>query len=250
MHQHVTKSAEAIIKHFEPLSMKWRMDTVFSDWLTICTCMFANQTAEDLYLETIKKYEREELTTFAKGFAMMVNAYDEGIKKSDWVDVLGHCQEIISSSGHKSSFGQFFTPTGLCDLMAKQTIGQSSFAGAVVGDCACGSGRTLLAAAFSSETPHLTLLHGTDLDARVCQMAAVNLLMHNLEGLIIRRNALSLETFGGFYVHRHGVPYIQHLTASECNDAEAYLSKRSSSIKGVAGSKMNKVFSKLLEVTA
>jgi DNA modification methylase len=48
------------------------------------------------------------------------------------------------SNGHN---GQYFSPVPICDIMATMSVGDDSRPGQTVCDCACGSGRMLLAAA-------------------------------------------------------------------------------------------------------
>ena len=67
----------------------------------------------------------------------------KGIESSGWIDVFGNIyEEMYQSKGKSSMLGQFFTPEGLCTIMAKINGGISG----KTGDPACGSGRTLLAA--------------------------------------------------------------------------------------------------------
>ena len=220
------KLASSLVDLFELPSRKYGMDTMFSDWISIMICCFARQTREDDYFEIIKRYEKDELNFFAQALAKLIEGYDNVLKTENWTDILGHCQEILTSGRHKSQFGEFFTPNHLCDLLAGLQIEDSTKTGLKISDPACGSGRTLLAAAFTYDSPRENVYFGADIQLRACQMAAINMLMHNLEGMILQQNSLSLEITRGFYIHRFPLPWIECFDSSQANRFHDYFEHR------------------------
>lgn len=105
--------------------------------------------------------------------------------------------------------GQYFTPQPLCDMMTNLTFhGQEVKAGQSVNDCACGSGRMLLAAAKLSKDLRF---YGSDIDLTCVKMATVNLALNNLRGEISWANPLTMEHYASFRVEREifsGFPII------------------------------------------
>ena len=93
--------------------------------------------------------------------------------------------------------GQFFNPEPICDMMAAISVGENSTSNQTICDCACGSGRMLLAAAKINR--HL-LLYDADLDVIYCKMALLNMLLNSLSGEIAHSNSLTNEFYKGFKV--------------------------------------------------
>lgn len=68
----------------------------------------------------------------------------KAMDRGEWLDAFGILyEEMYLSRGKASSTGQFFTPPSISDFMAK--VIQTGEENGTVNDCACGSGRLLLA---------------------------------------------------------------------------------------------------------
>lgn len=85
-----------------------------------------------------------------------------------------------------------------------------------VNDCACGSGRTLLA--FNQVAPG-HLLYGEDLDPVATKMAAINLALHGCKGQVSNMDSLRLEWYWGFHINPYqhtmmGMPHIVRMEKS------------------------------------
>ena len=127
-------------------------------------------------------------------------------------DMLGEFFMEYISHGHN---GQFFTPEPICEMMARITCGEM-MPGQRVYDCACGSGRTLLAAAKINRNG---LFFGTDIDRNCCMMTLINLCLNGLCGEVAWMNSLSNEFYSAWHIITHpvhGVPYIREITVDEC----------------------------------
>lgn len=105
--------------------------------------------------------------------------------------------------------GQYFTPQPICDMMTQMTFHETELRpNQSVNDCACGSGRMLLAAAKLSKELRF---YGSDIDLTCVKMATVNLALNNLRGEISWANPLTMEHYASFRVEREifsGFPVI------------------------------------------
>lgn len=131
-----------------------------------------------------------------------------------FADPIGELYMQAISNGHN---GQYFTPEPLCDMMSIMSVDENSTPGQTVCDCACGSGRMLLAAAKLNRSLHL---YGADLDLTCCKMALLNLLPNSLTGEIAHMNTLSNEFCTGFevcttVVEGHHIPFYVQFTEAE-----------------------------------
>lgn len=194
---------------FGSLARSQGAHVVFDDFLTIFICCLARRTQEDLYFETIKKYSKENLQTFAKMLAELFIIYGHPKNNFDWCDPLGEYYEELASTYKKSNFGQFFTPKGVCDLMAEMTVQRNDF-GNTINDCAVGSGRTLLAA---NKICKGNIYLGQDLDHVCVKMCAINMAMHGLKGEVLHMNSLQCnEPFNRYIInhdwHKTETPFI------------------------------------------
>lgn len=179
----------------EKLAYSHNRSNVFDDFLQMAVCALSLGTQEELYFKTIKKYEAIDLQKFAEAFALLVAEMDnegEGLR-----DCLGDYFQEFISGGHN---GQFFTPSPLCEMMAKITIPESSEAGETVADCACGSGRTLLAAAKQNRFLNF---NAADVSLTCCLMTLINLCLNNLEGIVSWMDSLSLKIWGQWVIEKN-----------------------------------------------
>ena len=82
-------------------------------------------------------------------------------------------------------------------MMAVISVGNDSVPRQTVCDCACGSGKMLLAAAKINRHLHL---YGADLDITCCKMALLNMLLNSITGEIAHMNSLSNDFYTGYKV--------------------------------------------------
>jgi len=196
--------------NLEKLSSRHSRSRIFSDFLGMVVCSLSMQTQEELYLQIVGKYERKELDLFCESFALLVMEMDnrgEGLK-----DCLGdYFQEYISNGNN----GQFFTPDGICDLMARMTLDPETLTdGKTINDCACGSGRTLLAAAKLNRNLQF---YAGDISLDCCYMTLINFCLNNLEGEVWWIDSLRQKMFGAWRLKKNylGVCTITKLTIIE-----------------------------------
>lgn len=144
-------------------------------------------------VDTPWEYGPEENSAFNKFMWKYFQFVQDNTNTHFWVDAWGDMYMDLAGN-YKDFRGQFFTPVGMSDLIARiSRSGPSiSITREVVNDCACGSARMLLAAeaqAFEHGDPQPYLI-GEDIDGMCCKMAAVNLAVHGCIGEIIKHDSL------------------------------------------------------------
>ena len=111
----------------------------------------------------------------------------QAIEEGSWIDFFGGIyEEMYQSKGKASTLGQFFTPPNLCYAIAKV----SQPIEGKISDCACGSGRTLLAGASAAGFPRSNFYIGEDLDVVSVKMCALNLMIHGCKGRVVQHDSL------------------------------------------------------------
>lgn len=187
---------------------------VFDDFLTLVICCLARQTQEEWYLDTIRKYDEDEINNFPKLLGQLFIIYDNAIADNDWIDPLGDYYMELSSQYKKQGFGQFFTPKSVCDIMAQFTIEKESY-GNSINDCTAGSGRTLLAANTICKGNYY---YAEDIDHVCVKMCCINMAIHGLKGEVRHMNSLQQNKPWNTYIinhdwHRTKTPFVFKLKA-------------------------------------
>lgn len=163
--------------------------------------MVALQTREDEYLEVAKRYSREELVELGRAFGMLV----EEMQDKPFLDCLGTFYTEIASKSTVDARGEFYTPPGVCEIMAQMTMDVDKIIEEgkpiSVGEPACGSGGMILALAkqFSpevrgGETSHVDLLRVTmqDISSTSTDMAYVNTTLWGIPAKIVLGDTLRM----------------------------------------------------------
>jgi type I restriction enzyme M protein len=204
-------------KALQKIAYKHTISNVFDDFLQMTVCAFSIGCMEDEYKKIASRYDKDELQLFSEALAEMTNEYHKGVVCNGWCDVLGTTFENVNSSKQASNSGQFFTPETVCNLMSKLTH-DDTFIPENVADCACGSGRNLLAhRALRDEHRTQTFYHAYDLDKRCVLMSVINYVMHGMHGVVIHMDALTLEVYGGYriYLPETGL-FVKPMTINQC----------------------------------
>ncbi|MBM7408748.1 N-6 DNA methylase [Methanococcus maripaludis] len=176
----------------------------FTDFITMVTCALANPTMEKEYLDVVKRYPRKKnenigegaIDIFPRMFAVLVDEMDK--VSDEKTDILGDLfQGAITFGEH----GQFFTPDPVCRLMADIVAIGQQINEPYVNDCACGSGRTLLATARHSPN---AIFVGQDIDYRCALMTSINFALYGLNGYVIWGNTLSWKIWDVYQISWNG----------------------------------------------
>ena len=152
-----------------------------------------------------------------------------------WVDIFG--DYFMEYGANKKDRGQCFTPDSVCEVLAGLSMSINEGTDfdtmrhqvpgfgrkVVVNDCACGSGRLLLAA--GSTYRHIThkndvYLVASDIDDRCCKQSAINLLVHGFYGEVACMDTLMGESSfshgwiinQGLYPLPFGLPTLTYTT--------------------------------------
>lgn len=101
----------------ENLDRSKNIANVFKDFLTLCTCALAqpfyrSDKLEQIYLDTVKIYTKEQANEFSQMLALLVSALED-----EFQDFLG--QVYMSLKIGSSANGQFFTPYCVSKMMAE-----------------------------------------------------------------------------------------------------------------------------------
>lgn len=169
------------------------------------------------------RYTKEQNAVFYEMYAQIVLIMQRELKHKLWFDIFGNIyEEFIASKSRRSNSGQFFTPESLCDLMTEICQGEEKQTGKLISDCACGSGRTLLAHHVRNLGNYYV---AEDIDKTCAMMCVCNFLLHGVMGEVIWHNSLIPEQFyGAWRVNAelnnplskwHGIPHIQVISWEE-----------------------------------
>jgi len=190
------------------IGYKYGLHSVFDDFLEMVVCSLSLGAKEDRYLEIVRNYEKPDAYLMAEAFGALViemDNYGDGLK-----DGFGDFYMEYLSYGRN---GQFFTPEPICDMMSR-ILNPSGF-GEKVGDCCCGSGRMLLAAARISRN---SLFFGADIDRTCAVMCLINLCLNGLLGEVCWMDTLMNRFYAGWRIELHPekvVPFIREITKEE-----------------------------------
>ena len=206
-------------KTFSKLSYRNSWSTIFTDFLDLCICCFANGRLEAEYLKIVSRYEKRDVDLFAELLAAMIVDYEShSSKEGAWCDMLGDYYMEFGSLAGKQWHGQYFTPEPVCDMMSKMIIGDENRDKLSICDPACGSGRMLVSVSrMNSSFRHKLFAVGMDLDSLVCKMAVINFVLYGIKGVIINMNSLSQEVYQGWRVFSPETGFgIVKLSKEEC----------------------------------
>lgn len=201
------------IKHllttFERFAYGQSLHTAFTELLGWTLLPFKKWDIAELQNNALETHQSHPKVDQLAKLIIIIGDLSEGFN-----DPLGELYMQAISNGHN---GQYFTPSPICDMLATISVGNEAKPGQTVCDCACGSGRMLLAAA---KINRYMLLYGADLDITCCKMALVNMLLNSLQGEIAHMNTLNNDFYRGFktgtvLVGMHYYPFYTEFTEAE-----------------------------------
>ena len=189
-----------IVKGLSKLSQKYSMYNIFYDYVKMFALSIQNSFTthdevwhkrENEYLNTIKKYTKEEVQEICKLLGLLVSAYGEEPN----ADVLG---EIYMSCRIGNKYmEQYFTPYNVAKMMAEINLGtvklKETFS---ICEPTCGSGVMIIAAAnvlkqrgFNYQK-HLEVT-AQDLDWTCVYMTYIQLSLLGIKAHVIQGNTLT-----------------------------------------------------------
>lgn len=164
------------------------------------------QQKEEVYLATVKKYTREELSLLSEAFASTV----QWMERHTLEDAFGNYFQKYISHGHN---GQFFTPDPVANIMAR--IVNPKGDGMRTLDPCCGSGGLLLSAARVNREQEF---FGGDISLVCCMMTLINMCLNDLTGEVYLMNTLTMEIWRAWRISRWPItrhPYIRELNIGD-----------------------------------
>lgn len=185
------------------------------------------------------RYNKEQNQCFYTMMTVYFNIMQDALVHDGWHDAFGDL--FMEWAGSKNALGQCFTPAYICDMMADCTFGDTKpdvpqvncngFGRRItVSDCACGSGRLLLAAAsklerMGAEKPYLI---GEDIDAMCCKQTAINMMIHGCYGEVICHDTLCEpgEARFGYIVNEGLYPFPALPTIRRFTDPNVFIGCR------------------------
>lgn len=200
---------------------------LFDQWLDWIIGWFDKEyiLSKDCNLVTVTEEMKADNETFFECFSLVAQATSHNIEQKGWYDAFGSLYEEKAKSRYKaSSMGQFFTPECLSDVLAKISTQNHTF----IYDPACGSGRLPLALWGNSDKNKFHYFVLGDLDPLSCKMSALNMMLHGMFGIVERRDALSMDFFGGYVINEMcypfpaAIPSISVADEMECRKNLAY----------------------------
>jgi len=210
-----------IIDALRGLARRHSMYHVYTDFLTLAACALSNAVdkqrfaeREEMYMTTIRKYERDEGAAFPRVLGALVNGFEPVPGSVEFRDVLGSVFMELELGNEWA--GQFFTPYCVALMMAQMNLGdQASIMEAMkprgfIRACepAVGGGAMIIALAeamWLSDINYQQHLHVTaiDVDLRAVHMAYIQLSLLHVPAVIVHGNALSLEEWSCWYTPAH-----------------------------------------------
>lgn len=162
---------------------------------------------EKLYLETVKKYTKEELDLFPKMYVSLVLTLQKYEVDRCPRDVLG---EVFHELNIQSKWhGQFFSPEAFCNLMGELSIGERDSeieqrGYVTVNEPACGGGAMLFGfmTAFAKRNYNYCkqmLVEASDVDIKCVYMTYIQLSLYGIPAVVLHRNTLTMETWSSWY---------------------------------------------------
>lgn len=205
------KKINEIVNDITHIGRSYGISTVFEDYLTFAACAISNRVdklhyeeREKLYLNTIKKYNKEDAGEFAKLHSKIVNTLSHTLFSKDVFGEIFHALNLSNAWN-----GQFFTPFHIAELMAKMMISPQDKAIKEKGyitlnEPTCGSGAMVIAAAKVlyennlSPSNNMCVL-AVDNDIRCAMMAYIQLSYLGIPAVVIHGDSLGVQEYTRFY---------------------------------------------------
>lgn len=201
-----TEWEKKFIDNFNQLCNRHSSWQVWQDFVNMSASAIANavdrrtdvwKTREDSYMETVKRYSKEELELIAELLSVTTLALEENPEQ----DFLGklYMRFNLENKWH----GQFFTPWHIAELMAKMLVGDdlkekiASDGYISVNDPCCGAGCMLIAFAnickdeLDVNYQKDVLFVGQDIDPVVAKMCYIQISLLGCPGYVVIGNSLT-----------------------------------------------------------
>lgn len=151
---------------------------------------------EEAYVELLKAY---------------LDRLNKELETAPYVDLLGVLyEEVVLSQGKSKQLGQYYSPTCVAEVTTDLVMSSQSFedySDKIANDCACGSGRMLLASHVKSKGNLFCI--GQDIDETSVKMCTINFWSMGVRGSVLQMDSLEGKFYQGWRVNKylyHGIP--------------------------------------------
>lgn len=149
---------------------------------------FGTTEDEDRYMQIIKRYERDDLNSFAKMMSLVQIAYQDR-----YGDFLGEC--LMELDMGNKDFGQFFSPYSLSQLCAEMTVqvpdDKDWF---TLSEPAVGGGAMVIAAHDMAKKKNVDMFAVcVELSHMTADLCYINLASAGVSAQVIQGNTLTME---------------------------------------------------------
>jgi len=184
----------------QSLDRSKRIYEVFKDFLTLSTCALAqsfyrSDEIEQIYLETVNRYTKEQAEEFSKLLAFLVLRLEQESQ-----DFLG--QVYMSLNLGSQANGQYFTPYSVCKFMAEINFTEiESFQNnqlITLSEPCCGSGALIIAFAQTLREHNINyqqklFVDAIDISEMCFKMTYIQLSLLGIPAKVIQGDSLSLK---------------------------------------------------------
>lgn len=202
----MSEAKKEFLKVFKQLTYRHRSWDIWRDFIFMFACSLSNPVdkthydeRENLYLRTIRRYNREERFLFPELAAQTVMALEYN-PEQDFLGGIFMELELGNDAG-----GQFFTPYHVCELMAEVTmdnivdeVKEKGFIS--INDPCCGAGATLIAGIHAARKKlekvninfqNHVLVTAQDIDYTTALMCYIQLSLLGMAGYVKIGNSLT-----------------------------------------------------------
>ena len=171
------------------------LPNIFRSFLIFAACALSQGRKEDLYMEEVKRYNKEDMSLFTQAFGYLINDMEE----HSYQDLLGDYHQSFGSPSSRQASGEFYTPYHLCLAMAKIMMPTPPEQRRITVQEPCsGSGRMILAMAEVMAKDHninpLRLwVEAWDTSLNAVLMTFINTTLWGIPCQVVHGNTLSLE---------------------------------------------------------
>lgn len=203
------KSKKEIQKIMRSMSGKYRLYSIFRDFIVLSACTISNavdksqfESREKMYLDTISIYTREEANKFAEMLALTILAYES--KMGDFMGELYMSMEF----GNRDA-GQFFTPYHASQLMASMIQPEPNEKGFVeLNEPAAGSGGMIVAYAQAMKLAGMNYQRQlrvvcNDIDYDVVKMCYIQLSLLGIDAIVMQGDTITQKFNEIWYTPMH-----------------------------------------------
>lgn len=194
------KSQRKIKKIVKSMSGKYSRYDIFRDFIVLAACAISNQVdklhlrkREELYMKTIKKYEKNEANKFSEILALVATGLGSA-KMGDFIGELYMSMEF----GNRDS-GQFFTPYNVSKTMAGLLKIEPNEKGIIeLNEPTCGSGGMIVALAEILKCKGVNYQKKlrvvcNDIDYNVVKMCYIQLSLLGIDAVVYQGDTITLK---------------------------------------------------------